>query len=305
MPRVAWVHRVDMKVSPGGRRRDPTKYAAFRAGFLDRTMLKLLPIALLATAPVRAEVPIDPPAECGDLPVGDVRLASTEFDLDIEPGTGQARLRFPDRIAARADRPALEIVGGLFTVPLASEHLDPVRAAHDAGVLEALLGLSEAPGPRARPGCAELVVERIHLKTGDVLISSAHVAHPDKGRLKLGARVRVAALQLEPGSAPVPEELLQEKLKQDAEFCLRSEMGALPVNGSVSIEIRAREPGMLMQPQATVDSLMQQPLLFCLLNRIYHNPELARTLPGGAWFYAPFYFRPDDSERLLIHSQAP
>lgn len=267
-------------------------------------MLKLLPIAFCSLTPAWGAPPPQP-AECGALPVGDVRLRSSEFALEVEPGAGRVQLRFPDRFAAAADRPALEIVGGLVAVPVASEHLDPVRSAHDAGVLEAFLGLAEAPGPRARAGCAELVVERVHLKMGDVLIASAHVAHPDRGQQRLGVQVRVGPLQVEPSSAPLPQEVLQEKLKQDAEFCARTTLGTLAVTGSLSVEIRTREAGVLVQPKVSVDSLMQQPLQFCLLSRIYQDDDLAQVLPAGAWFYAPFYFRADDTDRLLIHSQVP
>ncbi|MEZ4465032.1 MAG: hypothetical protein R3F43_11180 [bacterium] len=79
--------------------------------------------------------------------------------------------------------------------------------------------------------------------------------------------------------------------------------GAL--RGSVVVELETREPGRMLRPTAPLDSLQQPPLLFCLLNAIYDDTDLARSLPGGAHFYAAFYFTPDDSGRLLIHSQAP
>jgi len=270
-------------------------------------MRSLLTLALFTTAPAQGQVPAPVPArvECGALPAGDVELARGEFGLEVEPGAGLARLRLPDRLAATATHPALELVGGLSTVPLGPRQLEPVKSAYLAGILQASLGLVEAPGPRARSGCAELVVERIHLRIGDVLITSAHVAHPEAGQDKLSVQVRVGELSPEPGSAPVPERLIQEKLKYHAESCVRSELGNRLVSGSVSVELRTRDAGVLLPPQAPVDSLDQGPLLFCLLTRIQDDGELTASLPAGAWFYAPFYFRPDDSDRLLIHSQAP
>ena len=197
-------------------------------------------------------------------------------------------------------------MGGLAEVSLQPDQILPVRAAHQAGILHAVVGLVEAPGPRAAPGCADLVVNSIHLRIGEVLIGTAHLAQAGADRQTSPTAVRVGELSMEPGSPPVAEAYIREQLRFRGELCARraSERdGAM--RGSVIVELEAREPGRMVRPSAPLDSLQQPPLLFCLLNALYDDPELARSLPGGAHFYAPFYFTPDDSARLLIHSQAP
>lgn len=265
-------------------------------------MLRALTLTLLSTTAASAQMPWSlalrgetPDAEpCGALPVGEVRLASAEFEIDIRLNPGVLHLRLPPTLPATAEHPTLRISGGVRTVPIALNQVNPLQAAHRAGALQAVLDLREAPGPRADRSCAESQVEQVKLYVSDVLYASAHQAEPVEAEAESAPRseVTVGRLQREDGSAEFPEEVLHEKFLFHGEACLRRGHDGRTIRGSVVIELRSRRDGTLQRPTAPVDGLQRPELVFCLVNAIYDDAQIARSTPAGAHLFAPFYFRP-------------
>lgn len=260
-------------------------------------MIRALTLTLLSTSAASAQMPWSlalrdtaPDAEpCGSLPVGDVSLGSDEFEIDVRLNPSVLRLRLPARLDATAEHPALRIAGGVRAVPIALKQVNPLQAAHRAGALRAVLGLTEAPGPRADASCAESRVETVRLYVSDVLYASAHRTPTPEAAPR--HRVEVG-LQPEPGSAEYPAEVLHEKLVFHGEACLRHGNDGRTVRGSVSIEMRGQPDGTLRRPTAPVDGLQRPGLVFCLVNAIHDDPSIARSTPVGAHFFATYYFRP-------------
>lgn len=260
-------------------------------------MLRALTLTLLSTTAASAQMPWSlalhddaPDVEpCGALPVGPIALSSNEFEIDIRLNPSMLHMRLPTQLPANTEHPALRFAGGVRAVPIALNQVNPLQAAHRAGALRAVLGLAEAPGPRADSSCAESHVEEVRLYVSDVLFASAH--HTPQPEAQPQHQVTVG-LQAERDSAEFPQEVLHEKLVFHGESCLRRGGVGRNVRGSVSIEMRSQPDGTLRRPTAPVDGLQRPGLVFCLLNAIYDDPSIARSTPAGAHFFAQFYFRP-------------
>lgn len=252
------------------------------------------PDAVSIPTAVASATPAMAPEPCGSLPAGAVHLRSDEFEIDVRVNPSAVHVKVPRRLSASTDRPAVRLAEGMPRVPIALNQITAVRAAHRAGALRVVLGLAEAPGPRADASCADARVDHVELFVSDVLFASAHrparAVEPAALRVP-STRVRIGALLREPACPPVPEEVLKERLIVHSERCAqRADRAA---RGAVMLEFRSRGAGVLQRPVATVDELQRPAVVFCLINSIFDDQELARTLPDGAHFYAPIYFTPD------------
>jgi hypothetical protein len=266
----------------------------------------LMGLTLLTAPAADAQVPwhllvapeqVAEPEVCGSLPAGALQLESAEFEIDVRLNPSAVQLGVPRQLPATEERPALRLADGLPAVPIALNQVTSLRAAHRAGALRAVLGLAEAPGPRADASCADARVDHVELYVSDVLFASAH--RPVREERVQQTEVRVGPLMPEPTSPALPQEVLEEKLRFHGETCVRRTAPGRRARGSVMIEVRSRGAGVLQRPVATVDGLQRPALVFCLINSIFDDPDVARTLPEGAHFYAPFYFKPDPTSTMF------
>ena len=261
------------------------------------TTIALMSLPAQAQEPISAEsapatdLPMQAPEPCGALAAGAVRLDSTEFDVDVRVTKRVVQVRVPPHIDATDLRPALWLTGGVPAVPIASTQLNSIRDAHRAGALSAVLGLVEAPGPRADSTCAESRVMKVELFMGDVLVGSVHRTALAKSPTP-STDVYVGTPMLEENSAPVPEEVLREKLTAHGRACVRKVVGEGVVRGSVHLELRSDADGSFRRPTLAIDGLQRPELTFCLINAIYDDPTFAPIVPAGAHLYATWYMKP-------------
>lgn len=240
---------------------------------------------------------VEAPEPCGALPAGAVRLPSAAFDIDVRVNENLVRLKIPNRLPATATRPALDISGGAPDVPVATIHVNSIRQAHRAGALTAVLGLTEAPGPRADATCAESRIDEVGLYMGDEMVGSVH--RPVAKAPAPSTDVYVGAPMLEDHSAAIPEEVLREKLTAHGEACVRKVVGDGVVRGSVRLEVRSDADGSFRRPTLTVDGLQRPELTFCLINAIYDDASFAPILPPGTHLYATWYLKPSANAALI------
>ncbi|MGK0362860.1 MAG: hypothetical protein ACI9U2_005182 [Bradymonadia bacterium] len=249
-------------------------------------------------APMTA-LPTQAPEPCGALAAGAIRLQSAEFEIDVQVTQRNVRVVLPTRLPATDARPALSLTGGAPAVPIAATQTNSIRDAHRAGILNAVLGLTEAPGPRADATCAESRIDKIDLFVGDVLVASVRRTI-QKSRTPT-TDVYVGVPMLEKNSAAVPEEVLREKLTAHGQACVRKVVGDGMVRGSVHLELRSDADGNFRRPTLAIDGLQRPELTFCLINAIYDDPTFAPIVPAGVHLYATWYMKPAANAVFIDH----
>jgi hypothetical protein len=156
-----------------------------------------------------------------------------------------------------------------------------------------LLVEAEPMGPEcdveARPKCDELRVVALHLKRGEMVISSRRLDAPIGPVTRLQTRV-LGRLQVERGE--VDAEALAARGQWLGERCLRRALARTRViQGALSVQLSTSVVGEPEPPRIVVDGLVDADLAACLIDHFARDAQIAALLSPATRAYLSLYFR--------------
>lgn len=141
----------------------------------------------------------------------------------------------------------------------------------------------------ARPACDELKVRAVHLKRGEMVISSRRLDEPIGPVTRFETRV-FGRMNIERGE--VDAAALDARAREIGEACLRRALARTRmIQGALSVQLGADVVGQLEPPTVVVDGLVDPELTRCLLDRFGRDAAVAELLPPAARAYLTLYFR--------------
>lgn len=156
-----------------------------------------------------------------------------------------------------------------------------------------------------RPACDELEVRALHLKRGDMVISSRRLAEPIEPVVRFETRV-LGRVQRERGEVDPAE--LAAVGQTLGEACLRRGLRRTRmIQGSLRVQLATTVLGKPEPPEVVVDGLVDPDVTGCLLDRLTRSDALWPLLPAASRTYLTLYFRGEavsESPTLAIDEAA-
>lgn len=144
----------------------------------------------------------------------------------------------------------------------------------------------------ARPNCDEVEVRSVHLKRGDMIISSRRLDRPVEPMVRLQTRV-MTKIQVERGDMdPAALAALADRGRQVSEGCLRRALShTRAIQGAVVVELGTSVLGEPAATRVVVDGLVNPSVTGCLIERARDDEALWTDLGPAARVFLSLYFR--------------
>lgn len=159
-----------------------------------------------------------------------------------------------------------------------------------------LVVIAEPGGPdcavETRPACDELEVRSVHLKRGDLIISSRRLDQPLEPSLSLRTRV-LERVQVDRGELEEAQiARLGTRSRSLGEACLRKGLSRTrAIQGALTVELATSVLGEPEHARIVVDGLVNPGVSRCLLDRFESEAALWSELGPAARLYVVLYFR--------------
>ncbi len=205
-------------------------------------------------------------------------------------------------------QPQTELLPGVerqYTVKLRLPHPQILMPLGPTGLF---LGLNDGPdalemvvvaepgGPdcavETRPACDELDVRAVHLKRGDMIISSRRLDQPLEPSLRLSTRV-IERVQVEQGEVErAALGRIGTRGRSLGERCLRSALERTrAIQGALTIELATSVLGERDRTRVVVDGLVNDEISRCLLGGLENHAPLWADMGPATRLYLVLYFR--------------
>lgn len=156
--------------------------------------------------------------------------------------------------------------------------------------------IAEPGGPdcavETRPACDELEVRALHLKRGDMIISTRRLDQPLEEPVRLTTRV-LQRVHVERGDLDADAlERVGTRGRTLGEACLRKALARTrAIQGALHIELVTTVLGERERARVVVDGLVNESMSRCLLSGLEENAPLWADMGPAARLYLNLYFR--------------
>ncbi len=175
--------------------------------------------------------------------------------------------------------------------------------------------VAEPVGPdcavETRPACDELEVRALHLKRGDMIISSRELDRPVEPAVQLRTRV-MTKIQIDRGEVDAEAAAaLGARGQALGEVCLRKALSRTrAIQGALVVELTTTVLGEPGATRVVVDGLVNPAVTRCLIERARDDEALWAALGPAARVYLSLYFRGEaieasDADPVLPSVVAP
>lgn len=140
-----------------------------------------------------------------------------------------------------------------------------------------------------RPACDELDVRALHLKRGEMIISTRRLDRPLEPPVRFETRV-LEKVQIDRGRVDGPA--LGARGRVLGEHCLRKALARTrAIHGALTVEVSTTVLGEPEPARVVVDGLVHPGVSRCLIERIAEDAALWTLLDPAARAYVTLYFR--------------
>jgi len=229
------------------------------------------------------------------IPAYDARrgLVLVQPDTELLPGVDRqysVRLRMPQPQVLMPLGPT----GLFFGLQSGTRELEMVVVAEPGG---------HDCAAETQPACDDLVVRALHLKRGDMIISSRRLDRPLAPSVRLRTRV-IERVQLDRGDlSPRAMARVGARGRAMAESCLRKALARTrAIQGALTVELATSVLGERDRTRVVVDGLVNPEVSRCLLGGFEADDELWSDLGPAARVFMVLYFR---GESVVESSDPP
>lgn len=263
-----------------------------------------------------ADDPGDPTSPCGAARHGDrVELVLTADEFSIPA--------YDARRGLVLVQPQTDLLPGIerqFAVRL---RMDETQVLMPLGPKGLLFGMesgvdkleliieAESTGPDCavarHPSCDDMRVRVLHLRRGDVIISTRDLDQPLGPSIRFETRV-IGRVQIERGETV--EGIVGMRGQAMGEDCLRKALvRTRAIQGALTVQLGTSVVDEPLDPVVTVDGLVNPAVSSCLIDRLAEDDALWQGIGPGARTYLTLYFRGEAVEggddELASDSNAP